>query len=151
MRLVAWNANYNNRRRTLEDDATMLDSSHADVLIISETAPPAAGNPLSAHFVGGTPGLAVVSSAQVNLTPLTRNSSAPTLMLSFRLEGAFELDLLAVWPVSKTGGPSYHRVLMAALVRILERAPESLLKICRKRSHLNPHSFSIVHCSGCSC
>ncbi len=115
MRLVAWNANFNNRRRALEDDATLLASTRADVLIISETALPAAGNPLAAHFAGGTPGLAVVPSAQVNLSPLTRNSSAPTLMMGFRLEGAFELDLLAIWPAKRTGSPSYHRVLMEAL------------------------------------
>jgi hypothetical protein len=43
------------------------------------------------------------------------------------------------------------RVLVAALVGILQGTPESLLETGRKRSHLSPHSFSIVHCSGCSC
>ena len=43
------------------------------------------------------------------------------------------------------------RILMAALVGILQGAPKSLLETGRERSHLNPHSFSIVHCSGCSC
>ena len=44
-----------------------------------------------------------------------------------------------------------RRVFVAALVGILQSAPESLLETGRKRSHLDPHSFSIVHCSGCSC
>ena len=43
------------------------------------------------------------------------------------------------------------RIFMAALIGVLQSAPQSLLKTCRKRSHLSPHSFSIVHCSGCSC
>ena len=42
-------------------------------------------------------------------------------------------------------------VFVAALIGILQRAPEGLLETGRKRSHLDPHSFSIVHCSGCSC
>jgi hypothetical protein len=115
MRLIAWNANFNNRRRTLEEDAELLAPTCADVLIISETAPPTVENPLSAHFVGGTPGLAVSSSPKVNLAPLGQNPSAPTLAMGFQLEGAIELDLLAIWPVSKPGTPSYHRVLMRAL------------------------------------
>ena len=44
-----------------------------------------------------------------------------------------------------------RRIFVAALVGILQSAPESLLETGRKRSHLDPHSFSIVHCSGCSC
>ncbi len=44
-----------------------------------------------------------------------------------------------------------RRVFVAALVGILQSAPESLLETGRKRSHLDPHSFSIVHCNGCSC
>lgn len=111
MRLIAWNANFNNRRRTLEDDATLLASTRADMQIISETALPAAGSPLAAYFAGGTPGLAVVSSTQVRLTPLAQNASAPTLMMGFRLEGAIKLDLLAAWPTSRP----YHHALMSGL------------------------------------
>ncbi len=44
-----------------------------------------------------------------------------------------------------------RRVFVTALVGILQRAPERLFETGRKRSHLDPHSFSMVHWSGCSC
>ena len=44
-----------------------------------------------------------------------------------------------------------RRVFVTALIGILQSAPESLFETGRKRSHLDPHSFSIVHCNGCSC
>lgn len=40
MRIVAWNANYNNRRRSFEADAELLYSEGADLIVLSETARP---------------------------------------------------------------------------------------------------------------
>jgi hypothetical protein len=39
-RLVGWNANYNNYRRTFEESVALLEPFAADVLVISETQPP---------------------------------------------------------------------------------------------------------------
>ena len=44
-----------------------------------------------------------------------------------------------------------RRIFVTTLVGVLQRAPKRLFETGRKRSHLGPHSFSIVHCSGCSC
>ena len=43
-----------------------------------------------------------------------------------------------------------RRIFVAALIGILQSAPEGLFQTGRKGSHLDPHSFSMVHCSGCS-
>ena len=40
MRLIAWNANFNNRRRTLEQTAALLAPLHADIYVLSEVPPP---------------------------------------------------------------------------------------------------------------
>ena len=44
-----------------------------------------------------------------------------------------------------------RRIFVAALIGVLQSAPEGLFQTGRKGSHLDPHSFSMVHCSGCSC
>lgn len=121
MRLIAWNANYNARRRTLEETAALLAPLLADVLVISETAPPCGSNPLHAHWVGTTPGLAIVPLKKgLELEPHPANQGAPTLMAGYTVHGPVEFSLLAIWPVQRAGDPSYHRVLMAALDRFAD-------------------------------
>lgn len=115
MRLVGWNANYNNHRRTFEENVAPLGQFNADVLVISETAPPQHGD--QAWFVGDTPGLAVAARDGIELRPHPMNDGAPPLLAGFRVAGPVEFDLLATWPVSREGMPSYHDVLMAALER----------------------------------
>ena len=117
MRLIAWNANYNARRRTLEETAALLAPLHADILVISETAPPCRGNPLHAHWTGATPGLAVIARHGLELEPHPANEGAPPLMAGYTVHGDLEFSLLALWPVQIDGGPNYHRVLMAAINR----------------------------------
>ena len=117
MRLIAWNANYNARRRTLEETAALLAQFHADILVISETAPPCGGNPLGAHWMGCTPGLAVIARAGLELVPHPANVGAPPLMAGYSVRGDLDFSLLALWPVQIDGGLNYHRVLMAALDR----------------------------------
>jgi|694.fasta_scaffold06534_7 hypothetical protein len=115
MRLVGWNANYNNHRRAFEENVALLEPFKADVLVICETAPPQPGD--RAFFVGGTPGLAVVARDGIQIEPHPMNDGAPPLFAGFRVAGPLTFDLLATWPVSRKGVPSYHEVLMAALER----------------------------------
>ena len=118
MRLVAWNANYNNKRRSLEETVGLLAHLHADVLVISETAPPAGGNPLNARWIGAAaPGLAIVTRDGVELIAHPANADAPTLMGGFDVQGDTGFHLLAMWPVQRAGDHSYHQVLMAGLDR----------------------------------
>ena len=115
MRLVAWNANYNRHRRALEDDVAILRQFDADVLVISETAPPRTENPCGAVFTGGTPGLAVIARDGVTIEPYDVGDAPPRLSLGFRIVAPWRHDVIAVWPVSGPGMPSYHEVLMATL------------------------------------
>jgi len=115
MRLVGWNANYNNHRRTFEENVALLEQFNADVLVICETAPPQRGD--RAVFVGDTPGLAVAARDGIELRPHSMNDGALPLFAGFRVAGPLAFDLLATWPVSRKGMPSYHDVLMASLER----------------------------------
>ena len=117
MRLVAWNANYNNQRRSLEETAALLDPLRADILVISETAPPCDDNPLHAHWTGATPGLAVIAQQGLELKAHPANEGAPPLMAGYTVRGDLEFSILALWQVQIGGGPKYHRILMAALDR----------------------------------
>ena len=118
MRLVAWNTNYNQRRHSLEAAVDLLQPLHADILVLSEVAPPCVGNPLGAHWIGdATPGLAVIAKPGFHLAPHIANAGAPPLMGGFSISGPVTFDLLAVWPVQQPSGASYHKILMAGLER----------------------------------
>ena len=99
MRVVAWNANYNRHRRALEDDVAILRQFDADVLVISEAAPPQASNPCGAVFVGETPGLAVISRDGVTIEPCDGGAVSPCLSLGFRIVAPWRYHVVAVWPV----------------------------------------------------
>lgn len=114
MRLVGWNANYNNHHRTFDENVALLEPFKADVMVISETAPPQPGD--RAFFVGGMPGLAVVARDGIELLPHPMNDGAPHLLAGFHASGPVQFDLLATWTVEGVGR-SYHRVLMEALER----------------------------------
>jgi exodeoxyribonuclease-3 len=115
MRLVAWNANHNVRKRSLETNAAILDDLCPDVMVISETAPPAGDNPRGAIFIGGTPGLAVIAREGVEIVSFPGSDGAPPLSAGFSVGGDDGFDLLAIWPIRRPGEPSYHARLMAAL------------------------------------
>lgn len=118
MRLIAWNANFNNRRRTLEETVALLRPLHADLLIISETTLPGEGSPLRARGIGaGVPSLVVVARDGLTLEAHPANDGAPTLMGAFEVGGDLEFSLLAIWPVQRKGDPTYHQVLMSGLDR----------------------------------
>ena len=128
MRLVAWNANNNNMRRSLEEDVHLLQPLSADILVLSEAAAPRAEQWRSDWVGDRGPGLAVVAPGGLKLSPHPANAGAPTLMAGFSVSGQVAFDLLAVWAVRPNGGPSYHDVLMAALDRyadLLSSGPRS--------------------------
>lgn len=81
MRIVAWNANHNNRRRSFESNVRLLEPFHADILVISETQIPAGFASEYVRYVGGEngPGLAIVTRRGISLEPHAANSSAPAL------------------------------------------------------------------------
>jgi exodeoxyribonuclease-3 len=114
MRLVAWNANHNVRKRSFDENLAILESFQPDLVVLSETAPPAAHRG-DVHFVGGVPGLAVWARDGIALSQLSCGDSAPPLTAAFAVSGAVTFDLLACWPVSRNGAASYHEVLMATL------------------------------------
>jgi len=117
LRLVAWNANHNNRRRTLEENVSLLSAFHADVLVVSETAAPSEGNPTGALWTGvdGWPGLAVVTRDELRLEPHLANVLSPPLMAGFQVGGRVDFNMLAIWPVQHKGGPTYAQILHAGL------------------------------------
>lgn len=118
MRLVAWNANHNGKRRSFDENLRLLAPLNGDILVLSETAGPPAGHPLGAHWIGpGAPGLAVVAPNGLTLTPHPLNNGAPSLMGAFHVNGRIAFDLLAAWPVQGMRGPTYHQILMAGLDR----------------------------------
>lgn len=118
MRLVAWNANHNNRRRSLEQTATLLAPLQPDVLVLSETAPPQPDNPLGALWVGeAAPGLAVIARDGLSLSASPDRSASPPLSAAFRVSGRIGFGLVAAWPVQYAGGLPYHRLLMETLDR----------------------------------
>lgn len=119
MRLVGWNANHNNRKRTLEDNVSLLSAFHADVLVVSETAAPSDTNPTGAVWNGmpGWPGLAVIARHGLSLEPHPANPLPPPLMAGFRVRGHVDFNLLAVWPVQREGGLRYAQTLHAGLER----------------------------------
>ena len=112
MRLVAWNTNYNVKKRSLEGSVELLSSLCADVIVLSETAPPAAGNPLGAQMTGGAPGLAVIARPGLTLFPHPKNERASTLTAGYWVAGDLDFALVAVWPVRNEGPAAYTRVLL---------------------------------------
>ena len=118
MRLIAWNANYNNRPRSLEETVALLEPLKPDLLVLSEIAPPSKSNPLSAHWVGGAaPGLAVITLDNFDITPHPANEGAPPLVGGFSVRGRIDFDLLAAWPVKTRDMSTYHQILMSTLDR----------------------------------
>lgn len=123
MRLITWNANFNNKKRSLEADVALLRSLSPDVppdiIVLSETAAPAAGNPLNAVWIGNrNPGLAVIAEPGWELIPDPANTGALKHMAGFSVRGKNHFDLLAIWPAPEPAdGKMYHQTLMAALER----------------------------------
>lgn len=115
MRLISWNANYNSHRRSLDESAALLSALAGDVLILSEGGRPLPDSQLEVRFVGGVPGLAVVTRPGLHLQPHPENDAAPDLLAGYHVSGDASFDLLAVWPVTRPGDPSYHQILIAAL------------------------------------
>lgn len=115
MRLVSWNANYNGRRRSLDDSVALLEPFGGDLLVICETGKPAKDSALDAHYIGGAPGLAVVARRGLHLESHPENDAAPDYMAGFHVSGDSNFDLVAIWPVSRPDEISYHKILMAAL------------------------------------
>jgi exodeoxyribonuclease-3 len=115
VRLIAWNTNYNSKRRSLEDSAELLDPLCPDILVLSETAPPCDNNPRGARMTGGTPGLAVIAREGLILSPHPANEESPPLMAGYTVTGDLDFSLLTVWPVQRDGGPRYRDILMTAL------------------------------------
>ncbi len=117
MRLVAWNANLNNQKRTLEQDVEILRTLQPDLIVLSETARPSDDNPSDACWFGDAgPGLAVVPSEGVSVSPHPANDGAPPFIACFALRGKIDCQLCAVWPV-KGKNTTYHKILMAGLKR----------------------------------
>lgn len=115
MRVVAWNANFNRFRRSLDDSVALLAAFDADVLVISETGKPQLDSALRVDYTGGVPGLAVVVREGLNLEPHPENDAAPPMLAGYHVSGDESFDLLAVWPVADPELYSYHEILMAAL------------------------------------
>jgi len=117
MRLIAWNANFNNRRRSFEETVALLEPLESDILVLSEVAPPAAGVPGRVQSLGNsTPCLAVAVGPAWYLETLPENAAAPSLAGAFLVNGPVRFGLLAIWPVQTAGAAStYHQILMDAL------------------------------------
>lgn len=127
MRLVAWNANYNNHpKRSFDDNVALLNVFHPDVVVLSESAPPLASSPRAVPLGVGRPALVVAAHGAYSLEPSELNAGAPSQSGLFALRGPTNFALAAVWPVQSEGGPSYQRSLSQILGRFrsgLERGP----------------------------
>lgn len=118
MRIAAWNANYNRHRRSFERDAEFMWAERADLLVLSETAHPAAGTDDRTAWIGdeGGPGLGVIERNGYTLSA-QKHSGAPALFGAFQVKGPRPPNLLAAWPVQTTRPPksSYATLLKTAL------------------------------------
>lgn len=115
MRLVAWNANYNNRkRRTFAENINLLSRFHPDVMVVSETALPNEPNPDAVVVGKESPALVVAVRKGYRISPSPRNGGAPTLAGVFDILGPVSFRMVALWPVQRNG-QAYHRILNETL------------------------------------
>lgn len=116
MRLISWNANYNNKRRSFEADLGMLADLNADVIVLSETARPREEISGQVVWIGeNQPGLVVVARNGYSLEPSNANTNAPALSGGFKVVGPLAFALLAVWPVKRSDRDSYAQILDCCL------------------------------------
>lgn len=116
MRLIAWNANYNNRRRSFEADVELLAPLNGDVIVLSETSRPRTEVSGRVAWIGDeAPGLAVTVQNGYSFEPTAVAAGAPKLSRAFRVDGPLKFSLLAVWPVKRTQRDSYAQILDACL------------------------------------
>jgi exodeoxyribonuclease-3 len=154
MRLVAWNANHNNRRRSLEENIALLRPFHADILVISETARPAAGSTDCVRCIGDSaPALVVVAKSGFELEPHPENGGAPDLLAAWQVSGPVSFKLLAAWPVQRSSSIDYHQVLMQGLDRygaFLKEGPAVLAGDLNTSSRVQKQKvthFKFVECA----
>lgn len=116
MRLIAWNANYNNRKqRSLAENINLLSRFHPDVMVVSETAVPLASD-ADALVVGAeSPALVVAARNGYSVRPSPLNTGAPGLAGVFDVIGAVSFKIAALWPVQRAKGQYYHRILNETL------------------------------------
>ena len=116
MRLIAWNANYNNRRRSFEADLELLAHLNGDVIVLSETSRPQTEVTGKVVWIGSeAPGLAVAVQNRYALEPNEAAVAAPKFSGAFKVNGPLKFSLLAVWPVKRTQRDSYAQILDACL------------------------------------
>jgi len=116
MRLIAWNANYNNRRRSFEADLELLAHLNGDVIVLSETSRPGVEVSGRVVWIGDeAPGLVVAARNGYSVKPSEMSADAPRLSGGFKVAGPLHFNLVAVWPVKLTQGDSYAQVLDACL------------------------------------
>jgi hypothetical protein len=108
MRLIAWNANFNNRRRSFDQDLSVLGPLCPDIVVLSETGP---GGPTDSSVGLTPPHLSVASFNGYTVEPSERNHSAPAYSASFRVAGPVQFTLLACWPVLRTKQDKYSALL----------------------------------------
>lgn len=148
LRLVSWNANFNNRRRSFRETLHLLEPLCADILILCEVARPMPEENLEIKWVGAnSPGMAVVARNGLNIEPCAMNTGAPPLVAGFHVTGAIDFHLLATWTVQPRGGrPNYHTILLTALAHFsgfIAQSPTLMMGdfnssagvIAQKRSH----------------
>ncbi len=116
MRIVSWNANYNNKkRRTLADNISLVAPLHPDLVVLSETSDEA-NEGSGARIVGhSSPVLAVVPFNGFSIRPLSPVGNAPPLAGFFDVSGPRHFTLGAIWPIQKKTGPRYASLLTAML------------------------------------
>ena len=116
MRLIAWNANYNNRRRSFEADLELLAHLNGDVIVLSETSRPRMEVSGQVVWVGGeAAGLVVAARNGYSVEPSEASMDAPRLSGGFKVDGPLKFSLVAVWPVKRMQGDSYAQILNACL------------------------------------
>jgi hypothetical protein len=116
MRLVAWNANFNNRRkRSFEDNLGILQAFHPDIAVLSESALPNDSLQRVVPLSNGNPGLVVAAIGEYTLEPATANANAPPEFGLLHVHGPAAFVLAAAWPRLRDGAKDYHRLLMQGL------------------------------------
>jgi len=123
MRIIAWNANYNNRKsRTLEDNLDLLAPLHPDLVVLSETGLPRDPS-IGAYLAGDqAPVLAIVPCTGFHVEQVPGNDRAPMYSTFLRVSGPCHFTLGAIWPVKQEGGPGYASLLN----RLLDHFHEAL-------------------------
>lgn len=139
MRLVAWNAACNTKRRSHEQDEEIATELGADIVILSETRGPAINCPGRVWTGAGNLGMSISVRGDYRIQPFQATPGLPRYLIPVKVRGPVSFLLLALWPVRQPweGVDAYHPTLMETL-RLFRKRIRSELTVLAGDLNSNP-------------